>query len=111
MAEPKDKSASGQQILFLGDVSGSKPGEFVQHAGTGVIGKLTGKTGAQLKEELASLFEGMAPFLESGSMAQAQGFQLDEVEFSLALSAEGNWFFIAKAGVEGGIKFTWKKGR
>jgi hypothetical protein len=97
------------EILFLGDAPPRKPGKVTEQFGFGAALGFFRKKPEDLRTEIESLMSRMVTFLDAASGPQSHGFKLDEIECSLALSAEGNFYFIAKAGVEGGIKLTWKR--
>jgi hypothetical protein len=105
-----NQSTNGNDgILFLGDAPPRKPGKVTEQFGFGEALGFFSKKPQDLTAEIQSVMSKMVTFLDAASGPQSRGFKLDEIECSLALSAEGNFYFIAKAGVEGGIKLTWKR--
>jgi hypothetical protein len=102
---PKEALQAYDEVTFRVS-EGPLPGEVEEHAG--VVSGYIDRTIEQLQEDWRKISTQVQGMLEP--LAYAQGnFRVDEVEFSLGLSAEAGLHFVAKGGVDTGIKVTWKR--
>jgi hypothetical protein len=92
-------------VFRVGD-SAPAPGAFQEHAG--IVSHYVQEPIENLRKDWSKIAAQVEQMLEP--IAQTQGaFAIDEVEFSLGFSVEGGLYFVAKAGLDAGIKVTWKR--
>ncbi len=93
-------------VVFRVEDSSPAPGEFQEHAGR--VSNYVQEKLENLREDWKKIATQVQQMLEP--VAQTQGaFAIDEVEFSLGFSTEGGLYFVAKAGLDAGIKVIWKR--
>jgi hypothetical protein len=92
-------------VFFVGEKP-LGPGEFRGHAGT--MSNFVLEKIENLRNDWRKIATQVEQMLEPASQRQG-AFAIDEVEFALGFSAEGGLHFVAKAGLEAGIKVIWKR--
>lgn len=67
------------------------------------------KDADEVAEHIADLLDKLAPALKEAGRQDVGGYQIDTVEMHVIVSAEAGLKIIGAAGIEGGIKLTFKR--
>ncbi len=104
--KPKPRTSSSQQgIWVIADVVAA-PNAGVEYFG----GARIPRSVAELTDDWKATLSQVAKVIEqAGPAAVPSGFQLEQIEVSLGVTAEGGLAFIAKAGIQASLKVVLKR--
>jgi hypothetical protein len=95
-------NSQDDQVIWVLVEESERDNELAQYAG--FLGIRVEKLKEQLEQFSASMNDAL-----SGVKTLAGEFELKEIKLTASISAEKGFMLVSKAGIEGGIEFTFKR--